>query len=253
MAEGKMIAVTKSNSLGMQFAWVPPGQSWLGGGGGKPGTKEFTLKDGLWCGVYPVTQQEWQAVMGNNPSYFRWNNPRCAVETVSYEAVQEFIDKLNKHLSEKDGLVYRLPTAQEWEYICRGGPISQDQSQYDFCFARSKTDLTPNPSNDLSSTQANFNGDYPAGSAANGPFLERTCEVGSYLPNPLGIYDLHGNVSEWTSSLSGVSDGSRLTCGGSWNAKAVQCAATFRFIGVYPDADDNRGFRLLAVPFGKEG
>ncbi len=59
---------TISNSLGMKFAWVPPGKSWLGGGGGKPGTTEFTLDQGLWCGVYPVTQAEWQAVMGNNPS-----------------------------------------------------------------------------------------------------------------------------------------------------------------------------------------
>ena len=59
----------------MKFAWVPPGKSWLGGGGGKPGTQEFTLPQGLWCGVYPVTQAEWQAVMGNNPSHFK-GNPR---------------------------------------------------------------------------------------------------------------------------------------------------------------------------------
>ena len=194
-----MRTVALGPGVEMKFAWVPPGESWLGGGGGKPGTKQFTLKEGLWCGVYPVTQAEWQAVMGDNPSQFK-DNPRYPVETVSWNRVQDFIKELNQRKRE-EGLLYRLPTEEEWEYICRGGPLSQDQSKYHFYFARSKSDLTPAPSNDLSSTQANFNGNYPAGSAAKGPYLQRPCDVGLYLPNPLGIYDLHGNVWEWTSSV----------------------------------------------------
>ncbi len=114
----------------MKFAWVPPGKGWLGGGDGKPGTKEFTLAQGLWCGVYPVTQAEWQAVMGNNPAHFG-GNPRYPVENVSWNDVQEFLGALGVRLV-KCGLIYRLPSEEEWEYICRGGPASQNQSGFHF-------------------------------------------------------------------------------------------------------------------------
>jgi formylglycine-generating enzyme required for sulfatase activity len=235
-----------SNALGMKFAWVPPGQSWLGGGGGKPGTTPFTLSNGLWCGVYPVTQAEWQAVIGDNPSDFM-ANPRYPVESVSWNRVQEFLEKLNARLS-ADGLLYRLPTEQEWEYICRGGPLSQAQSAYHFYFARSLTDLTPVPTNDLSSKQANFDGTRPAGSAAKGLYRQRPCDVGLFLPNPLGIYDLAGNVWEWTSTAEG-SD--RVIRGGSWDYHGEGCTASNRG-GSGPDySNDCLGFRLLAVPLGK--
>jgi formylglycine-generating enzyme required for sulfatase activity len=165
---------------------------------------------------------------------------------VSWNRVQEFIAKLNKKLS-GSGLVYRLPTEEEWEYICRGGPISQEQSKYSFYFAKSKTDLTPAPTNDLSSRQANFNGDYPAGNAAKSPYLRSTSEVGLYLPNPLGIYDLHGNVWEWTSTEEG-SD--RVIRGGGWGDRGVLCSASDRFRLVPDLAYGSLGCRLLAVPVG---
>jgi formylglycine-generating enzyme required for sulfatase activity len=242
-----------TNSLGMKFAWVPPGESWLGGGGitGKSkkwnqGTNKFTLKDGLWCGVYPVTQAEWQAVMGVNPSHFK-GNPRYPVECVSWHDVQQFIERLSQRRP-GEGFLYRLPSEEEWEYICRGGPISQDQSGYRVYFARSKSDLTPAPCNDLSSTQANFDGNLHAGYGANGPFLGHPSDVGSYLPNPLGIYDLHGNVWEWTSSVTGEA---RVVCGGCWSHGGRFCAATGRnsFKPGYRSSD-RIGFRLLAVPTG---
>jgi formylglycine-generating enzyme required for sulfatase activity len=237
---------TITNSLGMAFAWVPPGDSWLGGGDGKPGTKAFTLKQGLWCGVYPVTQAEWQAVMGGNPSNWK-DNPRCPVEQVSCIDAEKFIATLNQRVG-ADGLAYRLPTEDEWEYICRGGPISKDQSKYHFYFARSKDDLTPVPTNDLSSTQANFDGNHPAGSASKGPYLQHTSEVGLYLPNPLGIYDLAGNVWEWTSTQEGAE---RVIRGGSWGNIGVSCTASFRNWDEPGYANDYLGFRLLAVPSGK--
>jgi serine/threonine protein kinase len=220
---GDVIEVPLSGSVKMKFAWVPPGTSWLGGGDGEPGTQQFTLPQGLWCGVYPVTQAEWQAVMGDNPSHFG-GKPRHPVESMSWNEVQEFLAAMNKKLS-GSGLVYRLPTEAEWEYICRGGPISQEQSKYSFYFAKSKTDLTPAPTNDLSSRQANFNGNYPVGTAPKGPYLGSTSEVGLYLPNPLGIYDLHGNVWEWTSTEEGSN---RVFRGGGWNDYGVYCAASNR-------------------------
>jgi formylglycine-generating enzyme required for sulfatase activity len=238
------VGETISNDLGMQFAWVPPGKSWLGGGGGTPGSKEFTLPKGLWCGVYPVTQAEWRAVMGNNPSHhkpflglFGQDTSRHPVEQVSWDDVQQFLAKLNGQ-NPRGGLVYRLPTEEEWEYTCRGGPLSKPQSSYHFYFARSRTDLTPAPTNDLSSHQANFNNT-----------LQRTSEVGLYLPNPLGIHDLHGNVWEWTSSSEGSN---RVYRGGSWSNQAVYCTASYRY-GFGPGYRGNDlGFRLLAVPLGQE-
>jgi formylglycine-generating enzyme required for sulfatase activity len=232
-----------SNDLGMKFAWVPPGKTWLGGGGGKPGTQEFTLAKGLWCGVYPVTQAEWEAVMGNNPSHFS-GNPRCPAEQVSWNDAQEFLRVVNGRLAHRE-LTYRLPSEEEWEYICRGGPLSSvAQSAFHFYFARSKTDLTPEPGNDLSSTQANFDGNHPAGSASKGPSLQRTSEVGSYPPNPLGIFDLHGNVQEWTSSLEGAT---QVVRGGSWSHSGAHCTAAHRGRR-QPGTRGFVGLRLLAVP-----
>ena len=203
----------------------------------------FFLRSGLWCGVYPVTQAEWQAVMGDNPSHFK-GNPRYPVESVSWNQMWEFIEKLNTRRSRK-GMLYRLPTDKEWEYICRGGPISPGRSAYHFYFARSRTDLTPAPTNDLSSTQANFDGNSPVGSGAKGPYLKHPSDVGMYLPNPLGIYDLHGNVFEWT-SLSVLSVGSDLVIrGGSWYYSGDTCAASGRRWPVQDYAGDDLGFRLL--------
>jgi formylglycine-generating enzyme required for sulfatase activity len=246
---GDTIDVPLTSSIKMTCAWVPSGQSWLGGGGGTEGKTSFTLEKGLWCGIYPVTQEQWQAVMGNNPSHFK-NKAKNPVENVSYDYVPEFLRKLNSTNS-RSGFLYCLPTADEWEYILRGGPISKSQSQYHYYFARSKTDLTAVGSNDLASTQANFNGNYPAGAGKKGPYLETTSAVGNYLPNPLGMYDFHGNVWEWTSTRSASGDGSdRLYCGGGWYHDGTDCKASYRCGLVPEDRLESLGFRLLAVPVG---
>jgi formylglycine-generating enzyme required for sulfatase activity len=243
---GDTIDVPLTSSIKMKCAWVPAGQSWLGGGGGKEGTTAYTLEQGLWCGIYPVTQEQWQAVMGNNPSRFK-NKAKNPVEQVSYNDVQQFLQKVNAANS-RSGFLYRLPTADEWEYILRGGPISKSQSQYHYYFARSKTDLTAVGSNDLASTQANFDGNYPAGAGKKGPYLETTSAVGNYFPNPLGMYDMHGNVWEWTSTEEGSA---RVFCGGGWfNLGGYYCGASRRY-GYDPGSRNyDLGLRLLAVPVG---
>ena len=90
-------------------------------------------------------------------------------------------------------IMYRLPSEAEWEYACRGGATSEEECSYHFYFAK--------PTNDLSSKQANFNGNYPFGKADKGPYLGRTTKVGSYAPNKLGLYDMHGNVWQWCEDL----------------------------------------------------
>ena len=242
---GDRVELPLTETQNITMGWVPAGESWLGGGGGEEGTTAFTLEQGLWCGIYPVTQEQWQAMMGDNPSHFK-GKAKNPVEQVSYNDIQQFLQKLNAANS-RSGFLYRLPTANEWEYILRGGPISKSQSQYHYYFARSKTDLTAVGSNDLASTQANFNGNYPAGAGKKGPYLETTSAVGNYLPNPLGMYDMHGNVLEWTSTEEG-SD--RVRCGGSWRRIGGRCRASNR-LGDDPDYRSNHlGLRLLAVPVG---
>ena len=121
------------NGLEMEFALVPGGTFWMGGQDGKCGDNKVTIERDFYIGVYPVTQEEWQKVMGGNPSHFRKGGPgadklsgvsdadlkRFPVETVSWNDCQVFTQKLNERLKET-GWMYRLPREAEWEYACRG-------------------------------------------------------------------------------------------------------------------------------------
>ena len=244
-----------TNGLGMQFVLVPKGTFWMGGGGGKPGERHVEIPHEFYLGVYPVTQGEWQAVMDSNPSYFSRTGgkdkvknvsdadlQRFPVEMVSWDDAQEFARKLNECDKTVGGWLYRLPSEEEWEYSCRGGARSKDDCAFDFYLG--------SPTNDLSSTHANFNGNHHAGQAARGPCLERTTKVGSYPPNRLGICDLHGNVWEWTASVEGSV---RVLRGGSWSYSGSGCRAADRE-GHAPSARDRDiGFRIALSPSGTKG
>jgi formylglycine-generating enzyme required for sulfatase activity len=229
------LPLTETESITM--GWVPPGQSWLGGGDGREGTTAFTLEKGLWCGIYPVTFQQWDVVMANNPSQFKGNSryPLNSVWQVSYNDVQEFLVEVNA-VNSGNGFLYRLPTADEWEYIVRGGPISKSHSKYKAYFARSKTDYTAVACNDLS-----------LGKAA--PYLDSTSAVGNYLPNPLGMVAMLGDSWEWTDTKKGSDC---VVCGGWWDERVRN---DFTASGRFPLEPDDRnslstGFRLLAFPLG---
>ncbi len=233
------------NALGLQLTWVPPGESWLGGEEGKEGEQLFILERGLWWGVYPVTQSQWQDVMGNNPSWFcatgrgaeeveGLDTRRFPVECVSWEDVQPFLEGLNGRASSV-GLRYRLPTEAEWEYACRGGPITKEESKYDFYFDQPVAMLTP----DL----ANFdNRDCPG----------RPTAVGSYPANRLGIHDMHGNVWERCADLDPQGGSVRVFRGGSWYDYPRSCRAADRYRLGLSRRNVGRGFRVAAVPSGQE-
>ncbi len=252
-----------TNSLGMKFAFVSRGSFLMGGEDGEPGDEEVTIEGDFRLGVYPVTQGQWQAVMGTNPSNFSRTGDGenevknisdadlkdFPVEQVSWDDVQEFLGKLNEREA-RSGWTYHLPTEAEWEYACRGGApssggsISPGDCSFDFYFQ-------PQPTNSLSSRQANFNGKYPHGGAAKGPYLERTCKVGSYQPNRLGIYDLHGNVWEWCQDTDDGGE-TRVFRGGGCYDGAKHCRASTRDEAEPSFCGGHVGVRLVLVPSGSE-
>jgi formylglycine-generating enzyme required for sulfatase activity len=202
-----------------------------------------------------VTQEQYQRVMGENPSHFTSvagdDTRQFPVERVTWDKAVEFCRRLSSFTEEKDHKrVYRLPTEAEWEYFCRGGLLSNKPSP-PFYFG-----------NSLSSDQANFDGNYPYGGATQGQNLERTTKVGSYPPNALGLYDLHGNVSEWCSDWydvnyyersprqdpQGPENGTRRALrGGSWYDYGSLCRAAYRFDGEPGSLDYGNGFRVVLV------
>jgi len=212
-----------TNSVGMRFALIPAGKFMMGSSasdrkkvnqhlketGVKPGTykqwldqeqpqHEVEITEPFYMGVYQVTQEEWQTVMGKdeNRSYFRTggggeakvkalDTQRFPVENVSWNDTQKFLVKLNDLAKEKgEKYLYRLPTEAEWEYACRGGSTSL------FHFGDT-----------LTHNEAVFNWDYPFNSNDKITYLGRPVAVDdkNYQPNAFGLYHMHGNVWEWCS------------------------------------------------------
>ncbi len=255
LQKGQIEAIDLGKGHMMSFAWVPPGTFWMGGGGGTPGDKKVEIAEGFALGIHAVTQTQWWAVMGNNPSYFSrtgggkdkvksiseadlWQFP---VEQVSWEDVQQFLATLNER--ERAGeWTYCLPTEAEWEYSCRGAATSKEDCSFHFYFDHSL--------NDLSSKQANFDGNQPDGSASKGPYLERTTRVGSYRPNRLGLYDMHGNVWEWCRDWH-IEGTGRVYRGGGWLSCGAYCQAADRGRSAPSDREFYLGFRVARVPSSK--
>lgn len=166
--------------------------------------------------VYQTTQLEWQEHIGSTPSYFKGSG-HLPVEKVSWNDVQELIFKMNFR---KDGYMYRLPTEEEWEYCCRAG------STTDFCFGNSEEELE----------------EY-AWFCRNSD--NKTHPVGQKKPNAFGLYDMHGNVWEWTDSLWSPSSSYRVLRGGSWVDFAQFLRSAGRDLGSPGGSDGGVGFRLV--------
>jgi len=234
---------TFTNGIGMKFVPVPKGTGWLGGGKDKPGETKVEIKADFYLGKYEVTQEEWEAVTGLTPSGFKKGNEavkgiadadlkRFPVEAVSWGDCQEFVKQLNA--KEKDtGWVYRLPTEAEWEYACRGGPGDKLDGAFDFYFAK--------PTNTLLPEQANFD-------TKTDKALRRTCRVGSYEPNLLGLYDIHGNVHEWCDDATTGAAPLRVDRGGGWDNASGNCRAAHRNSTAPSGRHSSLGLRLARVP-----
>lgn len=236
-----------TNSIGMEFKRIPAGNFLMGSPVGEKnhnpdeGIRLVEIRNPLYLGIYEVTQAQWRAVMGNNPSYF--TGVDRPVEQVSWNDVSAFINKLNaREKTDK----YRLPTEAEWEYACRSGTAGP------FSFG-----------NCLSTTEANYNGNYPYSSCSKGEYLGETLPVGSLRANAFGLYDMHGNVVEWcqdryakSSYLSNPSHSfrspaagvQRVIRGGGWYLPAYLCRSAHRDIYGQEYGCDAIGFRMLRMP-----
>jgi sulfatase modifying factor 1 len=245
----KEVAYEIAPGVKMVFCYIPAGEAQLGSpveeqdyimntfyGGERPNwldaeteSKRGKFKTpGFWLGKYPVTQGEWKALMGENPSAFdgrkfnkakEMNTEAFPVECVNWYDCQIFLEKLNgrggvSKIFGKSGM-FALPHEDQWEYACRGGKGNKQA----FFFG-----------NQLNGTQANCTGSFPFGTDIIGVSTERTTAVGIYAakyPHPWGLCDMHGNVLQWCNNQYGLFD-NYVARGGSWHSKAKDCRSAYR-------------------------
>jgi formylglycine-generating enzyme required for sulfatase activity len=234
------LAEETTNSIGMEFVLIPAGSFTMGADNNfeeandsETSARRVTISKAFYLGKYEVTQAQWEAVMGDNPSEFAGrNNP---VENVSWDDAQEFIKKLNQ---KEGGNKYRLPTEAEWEYAARAGTTSV------YSFGDDAEALGRYAWYDSNSSDA-------------------THPVGQKEPNGWGLYDMHGNVWEWVQDWydekyysgspgtdpRGPSSGSfRVNRGGSWDADASGCRSADRNGNTPGNRICDLGFRLASSP-----
>jgi len=257
-ATGKIVERTKKtanqyiedlgNSIKLEMVEIPSGTFTMGSPSSEAnrrddeGPQHQVNVESFYLGKYEVTQAQYQAIMGNNPSNFKGDN--LPVERVTWNEAIEFCEKL----SAKTGKTYRLPSEAEWEYAARAGTTTP------FAFGE-----TINP------RIVNYDGNYPYGQAAKGEYREKTIAVGSLgVANAFGLYDCHGNVWEWCQDIyqpnynnaptngsareQATDNNSRLLRGGSWDNDGGNCRSANRY-GIAPGARDtvDVGFRVVLV------
>jgi formylglycine-generating enzyme required for sulfatase activity len=209
---------------------------------------QVTISKPYYLGIYPITQAQWQQVMGNNPSHFK-GDKLLPVENVSWDDTQAFCLKL-KEITQTS---FCIPTEAQWEYACRAGTTTP------FHFG-----------SELNGSQANCNGNKPYpkiegwfGIKNKGPYLGKISPVGKYSANAWGLYDMHGNVWEWctdwygdyptgsvTDPIGPATGSDRVFRGGSWGSVAVRCRSANRDWFVPSYRDFILGFRVALSTSG---
>ncbi len=209
------------NGVKLKMVYVPAGTFMMGSEqqDSEQPIHRVSLKS-FYIGKYTITQEQYQSIVGKNPSTFKGNNH--PVECVSWHDAMEFCEQLSQHR----GQTYTLPSESQWEYACRGGTNTP------FYFGDT---ITP----DL----VNHKNDYTYREVFKGMNRERTTAVGSFPPNAFGLYDMHGNVWEWCldswhenyqgaptdgSGWMKMNDGYHLLRGGSWGSNPDYCRSAYR-------------------------
>ena len=231
------LALDLGGGVKMELVLIRPGSFDMGSDKGEPAEKpvhKVTIKKAFYIGKYEVTQEQWQAVMGANPSHFK--DPKKPVEQVTWNACRDFVAKL----SEKTGRKFSLPSEAEWEYACRAGSTTE------FCYGDAEAGL----------------GEYAWYSANSG---RMTHLVGQKKPNKWGLHDMHGNVWEWcedvfhdsyegaptdgSSWVEGGNQALRVLRGGSWSGIPSYCRSADRYRDAPPYASGDFGCRVVLRDF----
>ena len=225
MDEYGLWAEFTTNTITQRLRWIPPGEFQMGSPEDEPKRSigetlhHVTLTEGYWLADTSCTQALWEAVMGSNPSKFK--GPDRPVETVSWNEVKDFIERLNNKVP---GLQCGLPSEVQWEYAARAG------SQSAFWWGST-----------LSAEQANYDGNYPYADGEKGQYRNETVAVKEFEANPWGLYQVHGNVMEWCEDWYGAYESGaavnprgaesgewRVIRGGSWGSDGRWLRAAYR-------------------------
>jgi formylglycine-generating enzyme required for sulfatase activity len=264
-----------TNIIGMKLVLIPKGTFMMGSPKTEKGRvqdetqHQVTISKDYYLGVTEVTQEQYEKVMGTNPSNFQGNkiegsSSNHPVDRVSWEDAVEFCKKLSELPEEKGaGRVYRLPTEAEWEYACRAGSKtaysfgdnSRDLGNYAW-FGNNSGSKELDSAAILKDTPQRYMDTLVSARCATHP-------VGEKKANAWGLYDMHGNVWEWCSDWYGgypkgaVSDpvgpiqGSRrVDRGGSWLLEAARCRLAIRFRRLPSVREYDLGFRVALSSSG---
>jgi len=252
-----------TNKFAMKFVKIPAGSFMMGSPSDEPSRDSdetqhsVTISKPFYMQTTEVTQGQWKAIMGSNPSYFSNCGDNCPVEQVSWDDVQEFIKKLNQ----KGEGTYRLPTEAEWEYAARAGSKTA-------LYTGAMKILGDNNAPDLDpiawyggNSCVEYSGGYDCSGWSNKQYSCSNCgthPVGKKEPNDFGLYDMIGNVWEWcqdwkgnypsgsVTDPTGPSSGScRVLRGGSWSSNARYCRAAYRSCYSPSYRVNDLGFRLV--------
>ena len=224
----------------MRFVLIRAGEFTMGSAPNEPSREPDEIRhpvrvESYYMSQYEVTQDQWEMVMGSNPSWFSGCGG-CPIERINYFDVMVFIVRLG----ELSGESFRLPTEAEWEYACRAGRTTPFST-----------------GSNLTTDQANYDGRYPISGYPQGQYRATPIPVGSFPPNQWGLYDMHGNVWEWTQDwycpYPGNQEGEGVTCeselkvirGGSWFFGADSARCALRYTHRPQDKGFSIGFRLV--------
>jgi len=237
------------------FSYIPPGSFLMGSPLAESGRQadeqqqRVMIRQGFWMAQTECTQKLWEAVMGSNPAT-QAHAPELPVDSVSWNDIaagnESFLGRLNALKVLPEGWRFALPDEAQWEYACRADTVTP------FSFGAV-----------LDGTQANGDGHLPYGTPAEGFFAGRPLPVGSYPPNPWGLYDMHGNLKEWCDwrdpkqpagpqfeanpDPDARPEARKIERGGSWRYHAGLCRSAVRGEAGAATADDTLGFRFVIV------